>query len=52
MTAVSGRLTGRPLPIQAPTAFVRIRPLGARVCGQARRGRVVCRVAPGRLARQ
>ena len=27
----------RPLPLQAPTAFVRIRPRGARVCGEARR---------------
>jgi hypothetical protein len=52
MTATSRRLTGRPLPIQAPTAFVRVRSLGARVCGQARRGRVVCRAAPGRLPRQ
>src|SRR5262245_48529506 len=27
----------RPLPLQAPTAFVRIRPRGARLCGEARR---------------
>ena len=26
----------RPLPLQAPTAFVRIRPRGVRLCGEAR----------------
>ena len=33
-----GPLRSRPLPLQAPTAFVRIRPRGARICGEARRG--------------
>jgi len=33
-----GQLRSRPLPVQAPTAFVRIRPRGARYCGEARRG--------------
>ena len=27
----------RPLPLQAPTAFVRIRPRGRRLCGEGRR---------------
>jgi len=30
---------GRPLPVQAPTAFVRIRPRGVRICGESRRVR-------------
>ena len=30
--------TGRPLPLQAPTAFVRIRPRGRARCGETRQG--------------
>ena len=30
--------TGRPLPLQAPTAFVRIRPSSVRGCGEPRPG--------------
>ena len=33
-----GPLRSRPLPLQAPTSFVRIRPRGARLCGEALRG--------------
>jgi hypothetical protein len=34
----------RPLPVQAPTAFVRVRPRGLKGCGvtKAGRGRVAC----------
>lgn len=43
----------RPLPLLAPTSFVRIRPRGGRVCGvpstQSARS---CRAASRRLARQ
>ncbi len=38
MSTAARALTGRPLPVQAPTAFVRIRPRG-RLCGEARSGR-------------
>ena len=37
-----GQLTGRPLPLQAPTAFVRVRPRGVSVCGQPVRRRARC----------
>jgi hypothetical protein len=43
----------RPLPLQAPTSFVRIRPPGRRTCGESRTvpaGR--CRAASRRLPRQ
>ncbi|MDX6513587.1 MAG: hypothetical protein QOE36_3091 [Gaiellaceae bacterium] len=42
---------GRPLPVQVPTAFVRVRPRGQRPCGQAKPGRFGC-AAPRRLPRQ
>jgi hypothetical protein len=45
-------LTGRPLPIQAPTAFVRVRPRGARNCGLPKAGHRRCRAASRRLPRQ
>jgi hypothetical protein len=32
--AYAARLLARPLPLQVPTAFVRIRPRGARLCGE------------------
>ena len=42
---------GRPLPLQAPTAFVRIRPRWARLCGESRTAsRRRCRVAARRVA--
>ena len=41
------RLAGRPLPVQAPTAFVRIRTRGGRLCGEGR-ARSSPRVRPGR----
>ena len=46
-------LLGRPLPLQAPTAFVRIRPRGRSGCGEARTatGRR-CRAASRRFPRQ
>ena len=33
MTRPTGVVRGRPLPLVVPTAFVRIRPRGARACG-------------------
>jgi len=50
MTAVRAR-TGKPLPIQAPTAFVRVRPKGHR-CAESRSLRIRCRAATSRLPRQ
>ena len=45
-------VTGRPLPLQAPTAFVRIRPSTLRGCGEPRpTSRRSC-ADPRRLARQ
>jgi len=44
-------LVGRPLPLQAPTAFVRIRPRGLRLCGEAQREQLR-RCPPARPARR
>ena len=38
----SAALVGRPLPLQAPTAFVRVRPRGTSSCGQPVRRRTRC----------
>jgi hypothetical protein len=46
-----GSLTGRPLPLQVPTAFVRVRPRGASMCGQPLRKRARC-ADPRRQPRQ
>ena len=35
-------MIGRPLPVQAPTAFVRVRPRGVRTCGAPKAGRFRC----------
>ncbi len=46
-------LIGRPLPLQAPTAFVRIRPRGRLVCGETRTApHRRCRAAARRFPRQ
>ena len=42
----------RPLPLQAPTAFVRIRPSSARGCGESRPAARRSCAHPRRLARQ
>jgi hypothetical protein len=34
--AYAATVLARPLPVQLPTAFVRIRPRGMRLCGEAR----------------
>jgi len=34
--AYAAPVLARPLPVQMPTAFVRIRPRGLRLCGEAR----------------
>jgi hypothetical protein len=49
--ASRGPLRSRPLPLQAPTAFVRIRPRGARLCGEASR-EAPRRCAPARRVRR
>jgi hypothetical protein len=45
-------LTGRPLPLQAPSAFVRVRPRGARSCALPKAGHRRCRASSRRLPRQ
>jgi len=45
-------LTGRPLPLQAPTAFVRIRPNATRGCGESRPTALRSCAHPRRHARQ
>ena len=49
--AYAALVVTRPLPLQAPTAFVRIRPRGVRLCGEARRS-TVRRCAPRRPSRK
>jgi hypothetical protein len=44
--------SGRPLPLQAPTAFVRIRPTSARGCGESRPTAHRSCAHPRRLSRQ
>jgi len=44
-------IVGRPLPLQAPTAFVRIRPRGRLLCGEPRTTIRRC-AASRRLPRQ
>lgn len=51
--APSPAALGRPLPLQAPTSFVRILPRGGRACGESRTVSARrCRAASRRLARQ
>jgi hypothetical protein len=45
-------LVGRPLPLQVPTAFVRIRVRGPGFCGEVRRAEVLRPCPPARVARR
>ena len=52
MKVLARYLVGRPLPVQAPYAFVRLRP-SALACGEPRpTTRARCRAHPARLPRQ
>ncbi len=51
MSQAARGLTGRPLPVQAPSAFVRIRPRRFK-CGQTVPGSSSCRARTYRLPRQ
>jgi len=52
MKVLARYLVGRPLPVQAPYTFVRLRP-PARACGEPHPAtRARCRAHPARLPRQ